>query len=37
VFRVAAYATLMRDEYPPFRLDVGGTETAALETEPAPT
>jgi hypothetical protein len=29
VYRVVTYATLMTDQYPPFRLDQGGDDTAA--------
>jgi hypothetical protein len=36
-FRVLAYAALLRDEYPPFRLDLGGTDPgSALPPSPQP-
>ena len=34
--RVAAYAGLMTDAYPPFRLDQGGTDPGSVPAGPAP-
>ncbi|HVT76783.1 MAG TPA: DUF4389 domain-containing protein, partial [Acidimicrobiales bacterium] len=34
-FRVLAYVSLMRDEYPPFRLDSGGTDPGTMTPPPA--
>jgi len=35
-YRVLAYAALMRDEYPPFRLDSGGLDPGSIPAPPAP-
>ncbi len=36
VLRVAGYAALMTDQYPPFRLDQGGDDPRATMSEPRP-
>jgi hypothetical protein len=36
VVRVVAYAALMTDRYPPFRLDMGGSEDGATALPPTP-
>jgi Domain of unknown function (DUF4389) len=36
VYRVLVYVLLLRDEYPPFRLDLGGAEPAAPTQVPVP-
>ncbi len=32
MFRVVAYVALFRDDYPPFRLDMGGEESVGVPT-----